>query len=143
MTVDRAAAVAGRGALRAEALDGALIAVALARAGHVDVIAGREGVRLHDVADVELIAVFQTELFQVLLGLDARLGEVALFRLGELLGGSVLKTELNGGIAFLLDGLLLHDHAGACLDDGHGNDLARLIEDLRHADLLADDGFLH
>ena len=69
--------------------------------------------------------------------------QVTLLALAELLAGYFLVTELDCLVSFLLLGHLLHDHAGAGLDDGHGNDLASLIEDLRHADLLADDGFLH
>ena len=68
---------------------------------------------------------------------------VALLGLGELLFGDFAVAELDGFIAFLFPGHLLHDHAGAGFDDGDGNDLTGLVEDLRHADLLADDGFLH
>ena len=39
--------------------------------------------------------------------------------------------------------LLLHDGAGTSLDDGHGNDLAALIEQLSHTDFLADNAFNH
>ena len=73
----------------------------------------------------------------------ARLLQVALLRLGELLLGYFLVTELDCFVSFLLLGHLLHDHAGAGFNDGDRNDLTSLVEDLRHADLLADDGFLH
>ena len=64
-------------------------------------------------------------------------------RLGELALGHVLVAQLNGVVAVLLLGLLLHDGAGARLDDGDRDHVARFIEDLRHADLLADDGLFH
>ena len=80
---------------------------------------------------------------QVLHHAHAGLVEVTLLRLGELLGGDFAVAELDGVVAFLVRRLLLDDDAGTGLYYGDRNDLARLIEDLRHADLLADDGFLH
>ena len=68
---------------------------------------------------------------------------VAQLGLGELALRNGLITQLNGLIAILLGGLLLHHSAGAGLDQGDGNHLASLIEDLGHADLFADDRFLH
>ena len=88
-------------------------------------------------------AVLQPELVQVALRGDPGLLNVAELGLGELLGRALVKAELDGIVAFLVSRLLLDDHAGAGLDNGHRNDLACLIEDLRHADLPADDGFLH
>ena len=68
---------------------------------------------------------------------------MALLRLGELALDLVLKTELDGVVALFLLGLLLDNDARPRLDDGYRNDLASLIEDLRHADLFADDCFFH
>ena len=48
--------------------------------------------------------------------------QVTLLALAELLAGYFLVTELDCLVSFLLLGHLLHDHAGAGLDDGHGND---------------------
>ena len=141
MTVDRAAAVAHRSALSAVALDGALIAVALAGAGHVHKVALFEGVSLDDVADVQLGRVLKVELAQVLLGADGCLVQVAHLGLGQLTLGDILVAQLNGRIALFLDSLLLNDRAGTRLDDGDGDHLAVFVEDLRHADFLADDCF--
>ena len=143
MTVNRTAAVAGGRTALAEALDNAGVAVTLADTGDVDLVAFREHVGLHDVADFELAGILKTELLEMLDHAHAGLLQVTLLALAELLLGYFLVTELDCLVSFLLLGHLLHDHAGAGLDDGHGNDLASLIEDLRHADLLADDGFLH
>ena len=143
VTVNGAAAVAGGGTALAEALDDAGVALALAGAGHVDLVALGEHVGLDHVTDFQLAGVGQTELFEVLDHAHAGLLQVACLGLGQLLLGHFFVAELDGVIAFLFLGHLLDDHAGAGLDDGHGNDLAGLIEDLRHADLLADDGFLH
>ena len=143
MTVNRTAAVAGGGTLCAVALYNACVAVALAGAGNVDLIAGCEDVCLQNVADVELCRVFELELFKVLEHADAVLLQMAGFGLGDVLLGNFFVTELDGFIAFLFCGHLLGHDAGACLDDGHGDDLAHFVEDLRHADLLADNGFLH
>ena len=79
----------------------------------------------------------------MLLVAHAGLVEVTLLRLGELLLGDVLVAELDGVVAFLFLGRLVGDRAGAGLDHSDRNDLACLIEDLRHADLLADDGCFH
>ena len=77
--MDRAAAVAGGSALCAPALDDALIAVALAGAGHVNEIADLEHIRLDDGAELQLAAVVEGELAQVLLGGNAGLVEMAVF----------------------------------------------------------------
>ena len=139
--MDRAAAVAGGSALCAPALDDALIAVTLAGAGHVHKVALFEGVSLDDVADVQFGGVIQVELTQVLLGGHASLVQVAHFGLGQLPLGNVLIAQLNSLIAFLIGSFLLDDGAGTRLDDGDGDDLAVFVEDLRHANLLADDCF--
>ena len=115
----------------------------LADTGDVDLVAFREHVGLHDVADFELAGILKTELLEMLDHAHAGFLQVTLLAVRELLLGYFFVTELDCLVSFLLLGHLLHDHAGAGLDDGHGNDLASLIEDLRHADLLADDGFLH
>ena len=68
---------------------------------------------------------------------------MAQFGLGELALGDFLKSQLNGGVAVLFLGLLLHHGAGARLNDGDRDDLAGFIEDLGHTHLLADNGLLH
>ena len=126
------------------ALDNALVAVALADAGHVHEVAGGEHVSVQLVADLVLAAILQRELLEHLLELlDAGLLLVAQLGLGELALGDGLITQLNGVVAILLGGLLLHHGAGAGLDQGDGHHMAGFIEDLGHADLFADDRFLH
>ena len=143
MTVDRAAAVGHRGALGAPALDDAGVALALADAGDVDLVALFEGVSLDNVADVHLVGILEAELVQHAQRADAGLVEMTLFGFVELALGDFLEAELDGSIAFLFRGLLLDHFARAGFDNGHGDDLAGLVEDLRHADLLADDGLFH
>ena len=143
VTVNGAAAVAGGGTALAEALDDAGVALALAGAGHVDLVALGEHVGLDHVTDFQLAGVGQTELFEVLDHAHAGLLQVACLGLAQLSLGHFAVTELDSVVAFLFLGHLLHDHAGAGLDDSDRNDLSGLVEDLRHADLLADDGFLH
>ena len=126
------------------ALNNALVAVALADAGDVHAVARGEHVSLQLVADLVLGAVVQTELLQDLLELGhAGLLLMADLGLGELALSNRLITQLNGLIAILLGGLLLHHGAGAGLDHGHRDHVASFIEDLGHADLFADDRFLH
>ena len=137
MTVDRAAAVGHALDGGAVALNNALEAVALADAGDVHAVARGKDVGLQLVAHLVLGAVLQSELLQDLL----ELGQTCLLlmadlRLGELALGNSLITQLNGLIAILLGGLLLHHSAGAGLDHGHGDHAASFIEDLGHADLL-------
>ena len=61
----------------------------------------------------------------------------------DLLGAHFAVAHLHGLVTVGLDGLLLHDGAGAGLNDGDRNDLAVGVEQLGHAQLLADDTFLH
>ena len=144
MADHRAGAVGLLQAVGAVALNDALVAVALADAGHVHKVAGGEGVSGDFVAHVVLLAVLQGELLQHLLELgDASLLLVAGLGLGELALGDGLESQLNGLIAVLLGSLLLHHGAGAGLDHGHGDRVSGFIEDLGHADLFADDRFLH
>ena len=141
--MDRAAAVGHRGAMAAAALDRAFIAVALADAGDVDLVADCENAGGDDVADVLLFCLLDSEFLQMLLHSDVSLLQMAGFRLGQLGFLNVLVAELDGGVAVFFGGLLLCHDAGACLDDGHRDDLAALIENLGHAHFFADDRFLH
>ena len=131
------------GALGAVTLDNAGVALALADAGAVNVLALSEDVGLDDVAHIDSGAVVQAELLQDLHGLHASLGEVAQLGLVELALGDGLIAHLHGLITVVLDSLLLHHGAGAGFDDGHGDDLAVGVKDLRHADLFADDCLFH
>ena len=113
----------------------------LARAGHVNEVAGLEGISLDDGAELQLGSVVKVELTQVLLGGNASLVQVAEFRLGELRFANVLVAKLDSLITVFFAGLLLSDHAGTGLDNGNRNHAALLVEDLRHANFSADDCF--
>ena len=54
-----------------------------------------------------------------------------------------LEAYLDGRVAITLHGLLLHDSAGTRFDDGNGNDAAVFQEELRHADLRAENRLFH
>ena len=124
-------------------LDDAGVSLTLALAGDVHLLAGLKGVGLDQVAHVQGADVVQAQLAQGLLGGHVALLEVAGQGLGDPLGLLVAEADLHGVVAVVLFGLLLGDHAGACLDDRDGNDSSLFVEDLRHADLLADDPFFH
>ena len=143
VTVNRTAAVAGGSSLSAPALDNAGVALTLGDACDVNLVALGKNVRLDNVADVESGAILEAELLEVLFKGNARFFKVTLFRLGELALRLILITELNGLIALFFSGLLLDNDVGTGFNNGYRNDVARLIEDLRHADLFADDSFLH
>ncbi len=130
-------------AVEIPALDHARVAFALAHAGNVHVFSGFKNVGLDQIAHIELADILQPQLPQGLLGGDAALVEVALQGLGEALGLLVAEAYLNRLVAIVFGGLFLRYHAGAGLDDGDGDHFPLLIEDLRHADLLADDSFFH
>ena len=143
MPCDGAGAVALAQTVLTVALDNALVALALGDACDVNLIASGEDVSLQDIAHVQAGDILQTELAQGLLGGDIGLLEVASGCLVDLLGGNLAEAQLNSLIAVALDGLLLHDGAGTRLDDGHGNDLAVLVEQLSHTDFFADNAFNH
>ena len=115
--------------------------MALAGSGDVHEVPGGKGVSLDDVAHAQFGGVLQVELLQVLLGGHARLVQVAQLRLGELALRNVLEAQLHGLVAVLLSRLLLHDHAGARLDDRDGDHMAVLVKNLGHAHFFADDRF--
>ena len=122
-------------------------AMALGGAGHVDLVARDELVNLQHIIDLVTRAVIEAEFAQHALGFDASLLVVALNRLAEqllsALLGQLAKTNLNGVVAIRFDSLGLHNRAGAGLDHSDRNKTAIFGEDLRHADLLTHDRFLH
>ena len=72
----------------------------------------------------------------------ARLAELAEARLGHLALGNRIEGELHGLVAVRVDRLDTNDRARARLDHRHRRHLARLrVEELGHAELLADDAF--
>ena len=90
-----------------------------------------------------LRGILDANLAQIAHGAYARLREVALHGLVDLLFLDVTKTDLDGLVAIGLGGLDLRDHAGASLDDGHGNDGVIFSPDLRHAQLTAENRIDH
>ena len=129
------------------AKDRAGVAVALAGAHNIDAVA------LFKDADFDVLTYFivlrivQTELAEITGGRHASLLEVALLGLVlKLLHAALresLEAYLDGRVAITLHGLLLHHGAGARFDDGNGNDAAVFQEELRHADLRAENRLFH
>ena len=56
---------------------------------------------------------------------------------------NVLVAELEGVVSVFLVGLFLNDNTRTGFDHRYRYDLAVFIEDLRHADLFADDCLFH
>ena len=102
-----------------------------------------KNVSLENVAYVDAGGVLKSELLEVLQGSYASLLQVAELGLVEVVLLNFGEAELNGSIAFLISGLLLNDRAGTGFDNGYGNNLAGLIENLGHADFLSDDCLFH
>ena len=142
MTVNRAGTVGFLQTGSVETLDNACVALALGSAGDVYEVALNEHVSLDNVAELEHRAVLETELLQVLLQGVASLLQVTLLRLVQASFLNILKTELYSIVAVLLLGLELSYNARTCFDYGAGDNLAVSVEDLGHADLLADDCFV-
>ena len=125
------------------ALDGACGALALAGADDVDLFADFEQISLEDVADVQRADIVETELLEHLLRGNVCLFEVTCFGLvcsGDFL---VVKAELHGVITVVVNRLLLDDCARTEFHNGHGDNVARVVEDLRHANFSADKTFFH
>ena len=143
MSVHRASTMAHRGTMCAKALYDACVALALADAGDVYAVAFGEYVSLEYIAQVVGRHVVKTEFLQVLLYCLASLLQMAELRLVELALFHVGKTELYCIVAFLFLCLDLGDRAGASFDYGNRDYLAVSVENLGHANFLADDCLLH
>ena len=118
-------------------------ALTFAGTGYVHLVPCCENVRFNKVAYIVSVDVFKTELTQSLLGGDIALGEMALHGLVHLVRLQVAEAHLNRVVAIGFNGLLLRNDTRAGFYNRYGDDLAVCVEDLRHADLLADDCFLH
>ena len=116
LAVNRADAVRGAQGVVIPSLNGAGEAAALGDAGHIDLVAGRKSLGRNQVADIERTAVIQTEFFEMFLGRNAHLGEMAGGGFAEFLFLGVLEAKLNGVIAVVFSGLDLRDNAGARFD---------------------------
>ena len=125
------------------ALDRALEALADPDAGDLDLVAGLEdldGDRLALDGAVDAAA----ELDELAVRADAELLQVAELGLRELALGDGVERELHGVVAVGVRDLHLHDRARAGLDHGDRGDRTRLrVEDLRHAELSAEDSLGH
>src|SRR6202000_3318292 len=88
------------------ALHGAGEAAADGDAGHVDLLALDEMIRLDQVADVEKVRRIDTKFCQLLPRLDLGLREVPAVGLGEVLRLGKARTELDRGVAVGLFGTL-------------------------------------
>ena len=143
MACNRAGAVAFLQALQIPALNAAGPAFALAGALHVHAVALREDVGLDNVAHVQGAGVVEAELAQGLLRRNVTFFKVALHGLVHAVQLQLAIAELYAFIAICFRGLLLDDGAGAGFHHGDRDDISLGVKDLRHADLLADDTFLH
>ena len=115
--------------------------MALAGAGHVDLIAGFKNRNPDGLTDLVLGGVLQPELTQVTDGRDAGLFEVARVGLVHQLLRALfvhrVKADLDGLIAILFNCFLLHHGAWACEDHSDRHQAAVGQEFLRHAQLFA------
>jgi hypothetical protein len=139
---DVVGAVADRPATEVVALDPALEALADRDPRDLHLLAGLEGGDRHVVAYFDRVIsaeVLVAELDQVAHRRRPGLLGVALLGSGKLARLDLAEGELHGRVAVPL-GLADRGHlAGAGLDHGDRDDGAVLAEDLRHAELLAND----
>src|SRR4051794_7006841 len=113
-------------------------ALALAGADDVDLRDALEHLGGQLLADLVRRGVLRAQLDQVPARRHTRLGEVPTLGLVHLAGVDLAEAELDGRVAVHLGGAHLGDHARARLDDGHRHDAVVLVEDLGHAQLLAE-----
>src|SRR5262249_21379394 len=132
--------VRGRAAAEVMPAHDAREAFALGGTDDVDVVLLLEGVAENLVAGLELVALVRPDFHQRAHRRDTGLLEAAaggLVRRGVRTRSD--QADLDGLVAVLVGGLLLHDEARARLHDRAGNDRPVFLEDLGHPDLLADD----
>src|SRR5699024_682374 len=134
-------AVTGALAGEAVALHDTRVALALGGAGDVDDGAVGEHVHAHFLADLEGRGVGDPQLDQVPARGDPGLGVVAGDGLVDLARVDGAERQLHGLVAVPLCGAHLGHHARPRLDDGHRDDPVVLVEDLGHAELVAQDAF--
>lgn len=113
--------------------------LALALAGDVDVLPGLEGVGEDLLAEGVLGGVVGADLGEVTARRDVVLAEVVAQGLVDLARVDLPVAELDGGVAVLLRSADPGHHARTGLDDGDRDHPVRLVEDLGHAELLAQD----
>jgi len=142
MTEELVGAVGALETGKVVALHDAGEAAALGDTHHIDLL-----FELEDVAGAHgaargvagQIGFGEADLAHEALGLDAGLLEVTHLGLGDAAGLLHIEAQLDGGVAISAFGALeLEDAVGAGLDDGAGDDVAVVGEDLGHADLAAE-----
>ena len=132
--------VAGALALEVVTLHAAGEALATADGSDVDPLTLDHGVDLDLLADLEAVDRVEAQLDDATTGLDARLGEVAGLRLGELLRILVAKGDLECRVTVAFGGLHLDDAGRLDAEHGDGHDLV-VHPHLAHGDFLANDRF--
>ena len=136
-------AVRGAQAAEVPALHGALEALALVGAGHVDELTGDEVVGGDLGADLDHVVGADPELDQLALRLDLGDGEVLPLGLGEARRLARAGTELQRGVAVLVVGAVSDDLTVVELQHGHGDVLPGIREDAGHAHLLCNHSGAH
>src|SRR5690606_24898145 len=133
------AVLAVRGAHTGEpvALHDARGALALGGADDVDLLASLEDRGVDLLAELVVGSVRGAQLDEVAARGHAGLLEVAPQRLRHLAGVDLPVGDLDGVVAIGLDGPDLGHDVRTGLHDGHGDELAVLVPDLRHAELGA------
>ena len=124
-------------------LDVALEALALALAGNVYLIAVGEYVSLNDLTDFVSRGIIQLEFAYIAVSGNAGLLQVTELRLGDELFPDGAKGYLHGFVAVFAGGLNLNHGAGARKHYGDGDHGSVFSEHLGHADLGAQNRFLH
>ncbi len=119
-------------------LDRALEPLAFGDAGDADGLAVFECLDGDRVADLQIGHVAKLDQMPLAV-LETGLLEVAQLGLRELLVLAVLERQLDGRVAVGLRRAHLRDRARAGLDDGDRDAVAVVVEQLGHAELLADD----
>src|SRR5689334_17447201 len=134
-------AVRGAEALEAVPLHDARVALALAPAGHVDVLPAGEHLGGDLLPERVLGRVIGPQLGHVPARGQAGLLDHPADRLGHLARIDLAEAELHGRVAVVVGGLYAGHHARSGLDHRDRHDLPGVVEDLGHAKLGAQDPF--
>src|SRR6185437_5491915 len=134
-------AVRGAEALEAVPLHDARVALALAPAGHVDVLPAGEHLGGDLLPERVLGRVIGPQLGDVPTRSQAGLLEHPADRLGHLARIDLAEAELHGRVSVVAGGAYAGHHARPGLDHRDRHDLPGVVEDLGHAKLGAQDPF--
>ena len=121
-------------------LDGACETLTDGGAGHVDLLAGREHVGAENGAGLEFgnLVFVDMELFQRSSCFNTSLSKLAGERLVDARGLLGAERDLNSIVAVGFNRLDAGNTVAGHVEHRHGNGLAVLFKDARHADLTAD-----